>query len=132
MKRNIVRLLLASCLFAVACQKNNLTEEQANTTSQKKNSLMATAAETSAAASVNAYTNTSTYINAGFTFLNPTQVDKNRVPLAAVPTPRYTDLTFRKKTGYAESDGMKTTKLHRSGARRGLPVSPEMVCVIYW
>lgn len=81
MKRNIVRLLLASCLFAVACQKNNLTEEQASTTSQKKNSLMATAAETSAAASVNAYTNTSTYINTGFTFLNPTQVDKNRVAI---------------------------------------------------
>lgn len=81
MKRNITRLLLASCLFAVACQKNNLTEEQASTTSQKKNSLMATAAETSAAASVNAYTNTSTYINTGFTFLNPTQVDKNRVAI---------------------------------------------------
>lgn len=81
MKRNIVRLLLASCLFAVACQKNNLTEEQASTTSQKKKSLMATAAETSAAASVNAYTNTSTYINTGFTFLNPTQVDKNRVAI---------------------------------------------------
>lgn len=81
MKRNIVRLLLASCLFAVACQKNNLTEEQASTTSQKKNSLMATAAETSAAASVNAYTNTSTYINTGFAFLNPTQVDKNRVAI---------------------------------------------------
>ncbi len=81
MKRNIVRLLLASCLFAVACQKNTLTEEQASTTSQKKNSLMATAAETSAAASVNAYTNTSTYINTGFTFLNPTQLDKNRVAI---------------------------------------------------
>lgn len=81
MKKNILRLLLASCLFAVSCQKNTLTEEQASTTNQKKNSLMATAAETSAAASVNAYTNTSTYINSGFTFLNPTQVDKNRVAI---------------------------------------------------
>jgi len=81
MKRNIVRLLLASCLFAVACQKNTLTEEQASTTSQKKNSLMATAAETSAAVSVNAYTNTSAYINTGFAFLNPTQIDKNRVAI---------------------------------------------------
>ncbi|WP_175634629.1 hypothetical protein [Pedobacter ghigonis] len=81
MKKNIVPLLLASCLFAVSCQKNTLTEEQASTTIQKKNSLMATAAETSAAPSVNAYTNTSTYINSGFTFLNPTQVDKNRVAI---------------------------------------------------
>ncbi|MNK97454.1 hypothetical protein D3C87_1177880 [compost metagenome] len=81
MKKNIVPLLLASCLFAVSCQKSTLTEEQASTTSQKKNSLMATAAEISAAPSVNAYTNTSTYINSGFTFLNPTQVDKNRVAI---------------------------------------------------
>ncbi|KIA91529.1 hypothetical protein OC25_21000 [Pedobacter kyungheensis] len=81
MKKNMLPLLLALCLFAVSCQKNTLTEEQASTTSQKKNSLMATAAETSAAASVNAYTNTSTYINTGFTFLNPTQVDKNRVAI---------------------------------------------------
>jgi len=81
MKKNIVPLLLASCLFAVSCQKSTLTEEQASRTSQKKNSLMATAAETSAAPSVNAYTNTSTYINSGFTFLNPTQVDKNRVAI---------------------------------------------------
>ncbi|MBO9672342.1 MAG: hypothetical protein J7577_02785 [Sphingobacteriaceae bacterium] len=81
MKKNLLRLLLAMCLFAVSCQKNTITEEQASTTSQKKNSLMATTAETSAAASVNAYTNTSTYINTGFAFLNPTQVDKNRVAI---------------------------------------------------
>ena len=78
MQKNIIRILLAVCLFTVSCQKNTLTEEQASTASQKKNMLMATTAETSAAASVNAYSNTSAYINTGFTFLNPTQLDKNR------------------------------------------------------
>lgn len=78
MQKNIIWMLLASCLFAFSCKKNKLPEENLYTTNQKKNTMLATAAETSAAVSVNAYTNTSSYISAGFSFLNPTQIDKNR------------------------------------------------------
>ncbi|WP_316823997.1 hypothetical protein [Pedobacter miscanthi] len=77
MQKNIIWMLLASCLFAFSCKKNTITEEKGSATAQNKNMLMATSA-VSAAVSVNAYTNTSAYINTGFTFLNPTQLDKNR------------------------------------------------------
>nr|WP_276903141.1 hypothetical protein [Pedobacter kyonggii] len=78
MQKNIIWMLLASCLFAFSCKKNKLSEENLNTANLKKNTLLTTSAETSAAASVNTYTNTSSYISTGFSFLNPTQLDKNR------------------------------------------------------
>lgn len=71
-------MLLASCLFTFSCKKNILPEESASTTVQNKNIRMANTAAASVATSVNAYSNTSAYINTGFTFLNPTQIDKNR------------------------------------------------------
>jgi hypothetical protein len=78
MQKNIIWMLLASCLFTFSCKRNTLTEEQAGTTIHNKNMLMANNAAASAAASVNAYSNTSAYINTGFAFLNPAQIDKNR------------------------------------------------------
>jgi len=78
MKKNFLWILPALCLFSVSCKKNTLPEEGSDTASLKKNTLQTTAAVTAADASVNAYTNTATYINTGFSFLNPTQIDKNR------------------------------------------------------
>jgi len=78
MQKNIIWMLLASCLFTFSCKKNKLSEKEASTTNQKKNMLMANTPVASAAASVNAYSNTSAYISTGFSFLNPTQIDKNR------------------------------------------------------
>jgi len=78
MQKNIIWIVLASCLITISCKKTTLPDEGINTASLKKSSLLATTTETSAAASVNAYTNTSSYISTGFSFLNPTQLDKNR------------------------------------------------------
>lgn len=78
MQRKLIWMLLAPCLLAVSCKKNTLNEADTDTANLKKNRLLATTAATSAAVSVNAYTNTSGYISTGFSFLNPTQIDKNR------------------------------------------------------
>ncbi|MGM9478686.1 hypothetical protein ACS5PU_19840 [Pedobacter sp. GSP4] len=81
MKKKFIWMLLAPCLLAVSCQKNNLTEDNVSTTGLKKSMLQAAAVQASAAPSVNGYVNTSSYISTGFSFLNPTQVDKNRVAI---------------------------------------------------
>lgn len=66
--------MLLCALTGVGCQNHALpsTEEEL--------SLKTTTGRISADAgvSVNAHTDTSTYINSGFSFLNPSQIDKNR------------------------------------------------------
>lgn len=67
-------MLLLYALTSVGCQNNGITsieEEQ----SLKANIGRASA---DASVSVNAYVDTSTYINSGFSFLNPSQINKNR------------------------------------------------------
>jgi len=78
MQKKLTLMLLFFYAITVSCKKNNLPEENLNTANLRKNALSAITAEISAAASVNAYTNTSSYISTGFSFLNPTQLDKNR------------------------------------------------------
>ena len=67
-------MLLLYALTSVGCQNNAIisTEEEQ---SLKANIGRASA---DASVSVNAYVDTSTYINSGFSFLNPSQINKNR------------------------------------------------------
>lgn len=66
--------MLLCALTGVGCQNNALPlpeEEQSLKTTAGRSSL-------DAGVSVNAYVDTSTYINSGFSFLNPSQINKNR------------------------------------------------------
>ncbi len=67
-------MLLLYVLTSVGCQNNAITSVE------EEQSLKANTSRTSADASVsvNAYVDTSTYINSGFSFLNPSQLNKNR------------------------------------------------------
>ncbi len=67
-------MLLLYVLTSVGCQNNAIASVE------EEQSLKANTSRTSADASVsvNAYVDTSTYINSGFSFLNPSQLNKNR------------------------------------------------------
>lgn len=78
MQKKLIWILLASHLLIVSCKKDTPPEEDISRAGLKKNILLATTSETGAAVSVNGYTNTSSYISTGFSFLNPAQLDKNR------------------------------------------------------
>lgn len=67
-------MLLLYALTSVGCQNNAIIS------TEEEQSLKANIGRASADAnvSVNAYVDTSTYINSGFSFLNPSQINKNR------------------------------------------------------
>lgn len=58
----------------IGCQNNQLT----STAMEEELPSKASTSRVDAEVSVNPYVDTSTYINSGFSFLNPAQVNKNR------------------------------------------------------
>lgn len=65
-------LLLA--VTGIGCQNSDIASDSV----EDKPSLNTASINSAADITVNAYVDTSTYINSGFSFLNPSQVDKNR------------------------------------------------------
>ncbi len=76
MNKNLLTKLVALCLFCVSCKKNTL-ESTIDLSQVDGDKQMATVI-TDGSVSVNSYVNTSSYINTGFTFLLPQNVNKNR------------------------------------------------------
>ncbi|MEQ7800826.1 hypothetical protein ABDJ41_13570 [Pedobacter sp. ASV1-7] len=75
MKKQFTWTLLASCLFTVSCKKNMSTEDLNDKLTPNKSMEVVASATT---VSVNGYSNTSSYISSGFSFLDPSQINKNR------------------------------------------------------
>lgn len=73
-QRQTLGLIFMLAMTGISCQKNEIATAPA----ENEAPSMLKASTSAAAASVNSYVNTSTYINSGFTFLNPSQVNKNR------------------------------------------------------
>ncbi|ULT27137.1 hypothetical protein KUH03_10390 [Sphingobacterium sp. E70] len=73
-QRQTLGLIFMLAVASVSCQKNEIAPAPIETETASK----LKASTTAAAVSVNNYVNTSTYINSGFSFLNPSQVNKNR------------------------------------------------------
>ncbi|WBV53240.1 hypothetical protein [Chryseobacterium gambrini] len=66
--------MLLFAITSIGCADNDI-----NSTLKEENlSSKADLGKAAADVSVNAYTDTSAYINSGFSFLNPSQIDKNR------------------------------------------------------
>ncbi|MDF2476634.1 MAG: hypothetical protein K0S24_2117 [Sphingobacterium sp.] len=73
-QRQTLGLIFMLAVASVSCQKNEIAPASIETETASK----LKASTTAAAVSANNYVNTSTYINSGFSFLNPSQVNKNR------------------------------------------------------
>ena len=79
MKGKFLLWLMGGCLLASSCKKGVLPQQQETTTESAKGKVAA--ATTAETVSVNGYTDADAYISSGFTFLNPTQINKNRVAI---------------------------------------------------
>ena len=79
------KLLHAICCIGVcltSCKKNDLSSRTSSDTLISNETMVTeTNNVTLAGASVNNYVNTESYINSGFSFLNLTSVDKNRIAI---------------------------------------------------
>lgn len=73
-QRKLFGWMLLFALTNIGCTDNDI----ASTLKEENLSSKADLGKAAADVSVNAYTDTSAYINSGFSFLNPSQVDKNR------------------------------------------------------
>jgi hypothetical protein len=73
-QRKLFRWMLLLTITSIGCTDNDIASNLKEENLSSKASLSKAAADVS----VNAYTDTSTYINTGFSFLNPSQIDKNR------------------------------------------------------
>jgi hypothetical protein len=73
-QKQLLGWMLLLVLTGVGCQNNELTSASA----QEELSSQTQANKAVTDATVNAYVDTSAYISSGFSFLNPSQVDKNR------------------------------------------------------
>lgn len=73
-QRKLFGWMLLFAITSIGCADNDI-----NSTLKEENlSSKADLGKAAADVSVNAYTDTSAYINSGFSFLNPSQIDKNR------------------------------------------------------
>lgn len=73
-QRKLFGWMLLLTITSIGCTDNDIASNLKEENLSSKASLSKAAADVS----VNAYTDTSTYINSGFSFLNPSQIDKNR------------------------------------------------------
>lgn len=73
-QRKLFGWMLLFALTSIGCTDNDI----ASTLKEENLSSKANLSKAAADVSVNAYTDTSAYINSGFSFLNPSQIDKNR------------------------------------------------------
>ncbi|WP_288245105.1 hypothetical protein [uncultured Chryseobacterium sp.] len=73
-QRKLFGWMLLFAITSIGCTDNDI----ASTLKEENLSSKADLGKAAADVSVNAYTDTSTYINSGFSFLNPSQIDKNR------------------------------------------------------
>ncbi|SHF44174.1 hypothetical protein [Chryseobacterium takakiae] len=73
-QKQLLGWMLLLVLTGVGCQNNELTSASA----EEELSSQTHANKAVTDATVNAYVDTSAYISSGFSFLNPSQVDKNR------------------------------------------------------
>ena len=73
-QRKLFGWMLLLTITSIGCTDNEI----ASTLKEENLSSKADLGKAAADVSVNAYTDTRTYINSGFSFLNPSQIDKNR------------------------------------------------------
>ncbi|MBL7878952.1 MAG: hypothetical protein JNN23_03660 [Chryseobacterium gambrini] len=73
-QRKLFGWMLLFAITSIGCADNDI----ASTLKEENLSSKADLSKAAADVSVNAYTDTSAYINSGFSFLNPSQIDKNR------------------------------------------------------
>lgn len=73
-QRKLFGWMLLFAITSIGCTDNDI----ASTLKEENLSSKADLGKAAADVSVNAYTDTSAYINSGFSFLNPSQIDKNR------------------------------------------------------
>ncbi|WP_336733278.1 hypothetical protein [Chryseobacterium sp. VD8] len=73
-QRKLFGWMLLLTITSIGCTDNDI----ASTLKEENLSSKADLSKAAADVSVNAYTDTSAYINSGFSFLNPSQIDKNR------------------------------------------------------
>ncbi len=73
-QRKLFGWMLLLTITSIGCTDNDI----ASTLKEENLSSKASLSKTAADVSVNTYTDTSAYINSGFSFLNPSQIDKNR------------------------------------------------------
>jgi hypothetical protein len=73
-QRKLFGWMLLLTITSIGCADNDI----ASTLKEENLSSKADLGKAAADVSVNAYTDTSAYINSGFSFLNPSQIDKNR------------------------------------------------------
>lgn len=73
-QRKLFGWMLLFALTSIGCTDNDI----ASTLKEENLSSKANLSKAAADVSVNTYTDTSAYINTGFSFLNPSQIDKNR------------------------------------------------------
>ncbi|WBX97382.1 hypothetical protein [Chryseobacterium gambrini] len=73
-QRKLLGWMLLLTITNLGCTDNDI----ASTLKEENLSSKADLGKAAADVSVNAYTDTSAYINSGFSFLNPSQIDKNR------------------------------------------------------
>ncbi|PTT69944.1 MULTISPECIES: hypothetical protein [unclassified Chryseobacterium] len=73
-QRKLFGWMLLLTITSIGCTDNDI----ASNLKEKNLSSKASLSKAVADVSVNAYTDTSAYINSGFSFLNPSQIDKNR------------------------------------------------------
>lgn len=73
-QRKLIGWMLLLTITSIGCTDNDI----ASTLKEENLSSKADLGKAAADVSVNAYTDTSAYINSGFSFLNPSQIDKNR------------------------------------------------------
>lgn len=73
-QRKLFGWMLLFAITSIGCADNDI----ASTLKEENLSSKADLGKAAADVSVNAYTDTSAYINSGFSFLNPSQIDKNR------------------------------------------------------
>lgn len=73
-QRKLFGWMLLFAITSIGCTDNDIASNLKEENLSSKASLSKAATDVS----VNAYTDTSAYINTGFSFLNPSQIDKNR------------------------------------------------------
>lgn len=73
-QRKLFGWMLLFAITSIGCTDNDIASTLKEENLSSKTDLGKAAADVS----VNAYTDTSAYINSGFSFLNPSQIDKNR------------------------------------------------------
>lgn len=73
-QRKLFGWMLLLTITSIGCTDNDIASNLKEENLSSKTNLSKAAADVS----VNAYTDTSAFINSGFSFLNPSQIDKNR------------------------------------------------------